>query len=84
MKIIDKDSLEDAVQGAINVMESHGVSMIAASVPLAVIKVVPTVEAIPVEWLKGLMLSTDDDVDKVEFAWIMQKWQNEQGEESDV
>ncbi len=37
------------------------------------------VDAIPVEWLKGLMLSTDDDVDKVEFAWIMREWKNEQG-----
>lgn len=40
---------------------------------------VPTIDAIPVEWLKGLMLSTDDDVDKVEFAWIMREWQKEQG-----
>ena len=38
----------------------------------------PTVDAIPVEWLKGLMLSTEDDVDNVEFAWIMREWQNEQ------
>ena len=39
----------------------------------------PTIDAITVEWLKGLMLSTDDDVDKVEFAWIMREWQKEQG-----
>lgn len=38
----------------------------------------PTIYAIPVEWLKGLMLSGDDDVDKVEFAWIMREWQKEQ------
>jgi len=38
----------------------------------------PTIAAIPVEWLKGLMLSTEDDVDKVEFEWIMREWQEEQ------
>ena len=42
----------------------------------------PIVEAIPVEWLKGLMLSTEDDVDNVEFAWIMREWQKEQESES--
>ena len=39
------------------------------------------VEAVPVEWLKGLMLSTEDDVDKVEFAWIMREWKSEQKEQ---
>ena len=39
------------------------------------------VEAVPVEWLKGLMLSTEDDVDKVEFAWIMREWESEQKEQ---
>ena len=39
---------------------------------------VKTIDAIPVEWLKGLMLSTQDDVDKVEFTWIMREWQKEQ------
>ncbi len=38
----------------------------------------PTIDAIPVEWLKELLLSTDDDVDKVELAWIMREWQKEQ------
>ena len=39
------------------------------------------VEAVPVEWLKGLMLSKEDDVDKVEFAWIMREWKSEQKEQ---
>ena len=38
----------------------------------------PTIYAIPVGWLKGLMLSTGDDVDKVEFEWIMREWQKKQ------
>lgn len=42
------------------------------------VDVATTIDAIPVEWLKGLMLSTDDDVDKVEFAWIIREWQKEQ------
>ena len=52
MRLADKDVLEDAVQGAINIMESQGISMIAASVPLAIIKGAPTIDAIPVEWLR--------------------------------
>ncbi len=35
----------------------------------------PVIDAIPVEWLKRLMFSRDDDIDKVEFAWIMRKWE---------
>ena len=51
MRMIDKDALEEAVQGAINIMESKGISMISASVPLAIIKGAPTIDAIPVKWL---------------------------------
>ena len=51
MKLTDKGLLEDAVQGAINIMESQGISMIAASVPLAIIKGAPTIDAIPMDWL---------------------------------
>lgn len=52
MRLVDKDLLEDAVQGGINIMEAQGISMIAASVPLAIIKGAPTVDAIPVAWLR--------------------------------
>ena len=51
MKLTDKGLLEEAVQGAINVMESQGISMIAASVPLAIIKGAPTIDAIPMDWM---------------------------------
>ena len=51
MKLTDKGLLEEAVQGAINIMESQGISMIAASVPLAVIKGAPTIDAIPMDWM---------------------------------
>lgn len=52
MKLTDKEALEDAVQGAINIMQSHGIDMMSASVPLAIIKGAPTIDAIPVEWLR--------------------------------
>ena len=39
------------------------------------------IDAIPVEWLKGLMLSTEDDVDKVKLAWILREWESEQKEQ---
>lgn len=53
--MIDKDALEEAVQGAINIMESNGISMIAASVPLAIIKGAPTIDAIPVGWIEDML-----------------------------
>ena len=55
MKLTDKDLLEDAVQGAINIMEANGINMISASVPLAIIKGAPTIEAIPVNWISAYM-----------------------------
>ena len=81
MKLTDKDLLEDAVQGAINIMEANGVNMIPASVPLAIIKGAPTIEAIPVWWLREKMNMADDagDLDSVDlFSWILQTWQKEQ------
>ena len=48
MRLIDKDALIDAVEGAINVLELHGVSRIFTSVPLAIIKGVPAIDAEPV------------------------------------
>lgn len=81
MKLTDKDLLEDAVQGAINIMEANGINMISASVPLAIIKDAPTIEAIPVWWLREKMNMADDagDLDSVDlFSWILQTWQKEQ------
>ena len=48
MRLIDKDELIDAVEGAINVLELHGVSRIFTSVPLAIIIAAPTIDAAPV------------------------------------
>lgn len=41
----------------------------------------PTIDAIPVEWLKGLMLSTEDDTDEAEYNWIMREWESEKKEQ---
>ena len=81
MKLTDKGLLEDAVQGVINSMEAKGIDMISASVPLAIIKGAPTIEAIPVAWLREKMILADDagDLDSVDlFSWILQTWQKEQ------
>ena len=64
MKLTDKDLLEDAVQGAINIMEANGIDMISASVPLAIIKGAPTIEAIPVEWLKKMQQESLNENDR--------------------
>ena len=48
MRLIDKDLLEEAVQGAVNILWDNGVDMTSASVPLAIIKGAPTVDAVSV------------------------------------
>lgn len=81
MRLIDKDTLEDAVQGAINIMESQGISMISASVPLAIIKGAPTIDAIPVEWMEKQAdyARSEWDYDTCEGIRIVLKaWQKEQ------
>lgn len=80
MRLIDKDALEDAVQGAINVMESHGISMIAASVPLAIIKGAPTIDAIPMWWITEKFLDVlNKDKELSKAVWLVRKaWQKEQ------
>lgn len=79
-RLIEADALEEAVQGAINIMESHGISMIAASVPLAIIKGTPTIDAIPVEWLKEKrkhMVSTGQDTAEQAIAYVLWLWRKE-------
>ena len=80
-RIIDADALKDRLQEALEFQEKHDNYEGAELFEIAqdFVDEQPTIDAIPVEWLKGLMLSTDDDVDKVEFAWIMREWKNEQG-----
>lgn len=70
MRLIDADALKEK---KVYSHERHE-----KIVPVAEIDWMPTIPAIPVKWLEGLMLSTDDDVDKVEFTWIMREWQKEQ------
>lgn len=84
MRIIDKDALEDAVQGAINVMESHGISMIAASVPLAIIKGAPTVDAIPIDWLREKMRGYASELKSTEMdavVRVLKMWEQDQRKE---
>ena len=84
MRMVDADALLENMEMHVTTM-SVCATMIEARAKgemkrtcIADVANAPTIDAIPVEWLKGLMLSTDDDVDKVEFAWIMRKWQKEQ------
>ena len=85
MKLTDKDMLVDAVQGAINIMEANGINMISASVPLAIIKGAPTIEAIPVEWLEAQKSPYTGDVSDIgkgvhngTIKNLIRKWQKEQ------
>lgn len=84
MKLTDKDLLEDAVQGAINIMEANGINMISASVSLAIIKGAPTIEAIPVEWImkwsNKRYRETQRDVSIVD---VLEAWQKKEQEASE-
>ena len=71
MRPIDADALKEKTIG-------HGEKIAYVVSFIWDVDTSPTIAAIPVEWLKRLMLSTDDDVDKVEFAWIMREWHKEQ------
>lgn len=77
MKLTDKGLLENAVQGTINSMERNGIDMISAYVPLAIIKGAPTIEAIPVEWLRQEAMKDDGLINSV-IRGLLMKWQKEQ------
>ena len=82
MKLTDKGLLEDAVQGAINIMKAKGIDMISPRVPLAIIKGAPTIEAIPVEWLRGLKEKLYGNSNGLAYRMlldvILNMWQKEQ------
>lgn len=81
MRLVNKDVLEDAVQGAINVMESQGISMIAASVPLAIIKDAPTIDAIPMDWMDAQIRGYASALKSTELkalVLVKQMWEREQ------
>ena len=81
MRLVNKDVLEDAVQGAINVMESQGISMIAASVPLAIIKGAPTIAAIPMDWMDAQIHGYASRLQSTELkalVLVKQMWEREQ------
>jgi len=81
MRLVDKDVLEDAVQGAINIMESQGISMITASVPLAIIKGAPTIDAIPVDYLKWRIINAKNNgiVEAADaFEFVLKCWKEQE------
>lgn len=81
MRLVDKDVLEDAVQGAINIMESQGISMITASVPLAIIKGAPTIDAIPVDYLKWRIMNAKNNgiVEAADaFEFVLKCWKEQE------
>jgi hypothetical protein len=62
-------------------MESYGISMIAASVPLAIIKGAPTVDAIPLDWLREKMRGYASALKSTELSavvTVMSMWEREQ------
>lgn len=70
-KLIDKETLINAVQGAINIMQSHGIDMTCASVPMAIIQGSPAVDAVPIKplsvWLAGYCTPPAYSLDGVPF-----------------
>lgn len=74
VRLVDADALKQSVRKKFKALsDRYEINEL--------VNAAPTIEAIPVEWLEGLMLSTEDDVDKVEFAWIMREWKSERKEQ---
>jgi hypothetical protein len=85
MVLIDGEKLLDAVQGAINVMEAHGMNTVSATSLKAIIKCAPTVDAIPMEWLEAQIRPYTGDVSDIgksavngTIKGIIRKYQKEQ------
>ena len=70
-RLIDADALKVAVRKKFKDLPSRCEIN-------GLVNAAPTINAIPIEWLEGSLLSTGDDVDKVAFVRIMRKWQKEQ------
>ena len=81
-RLIDGEKLLDAVQGAIDVMEDHGMNTVSATTLKAIIKCAPTIDAIPVEWLEAQIRPYTGDVCETvvngTIKGIIRKWQKEQ------
>lgn len=80
MVLIDGEKLQDAVQGAIDVMEAHGMNTVSATSLKAIIKCAPTIDAIPVEWLEAHKTEYLDDwgEEPVSVEAALRIWQKEQ------
>ena len=83
MRLIDADALTKVIVNERDrIQDTYGVNdeyvRCLNKYALSMVESAHTIDAIPVEWLEKLMLSTGDDVDKVELAWIMREWQKEQ------
>ena len=63
IKLIDKEALENAIEGAVEIMRSHGLDIMSASVPIAIIKAAPTVDAVPVVRCRDCVWYTDNGRD---------------------
>lgn len=77
MKLIDADKLLYAVQGAIDVMDAHGMDTVGATSLKAIIKCVPAVDAIPVEWLREMMHKPQMTCGNP-FGFVLTEWLEEQ------
>lgn len=84
MRLIDGDALENAIDKERQMLieqERLGAEHIVVHHARRLIEDAPTIDAIPVEWLREKMDEADDagDIDSVDmFSWIIQAWHKEQ------
>ena len=81
MRQIDADALNERIDRCVGI-DGLGLEPLMAIRDIkALISVMPSIDAIPVEWLREKMNLADDagDLDSVDlFSWIIQTWQKEQ------
>lgn len=75
MKLIDKDVLENAVKDTLDILESKGISTITARLPLTIIRNAPSIDVIPLDWLREMEFSEDAELseaaEKILRVWML-------------
>lgn len=79
MKLIDADALNDRIDKCVTLSGVGLEPLMAVRDIKALISVMPTIDAIPVEWIRGQMARCHENSAMHQTAnTLLQLWQNEQ------
>lgn len=84
MRLIDADALETAIDNEREILieqERFGAEHVVVHHARRLVEDAPTIDAIPVGWLRDKMFLADDEGDDdtvLIISWLIQTWQKEQ------